>query len=147
MDSFKTGPILIVEDSVADYQTLLRVFRKSGLENEVFHCDTGQDALDFLRRVNGYANTGEAARPDLILLDLNLPGTDGREVLRQIKSDRDLKSIPVVVFTTSDSERDVAECYQSGANSYITKPVDLDKFFKVVDLIKSYWFQMVTLPA
>lgn len=137
----KIGSILIVEDSLADYQAIMRVFRKVGLDNPVHHCETGQDALDFLQ-----TDKQKNKRPDIIILDLNLPGTDGREVLKQIKADQSLKSIPVIIFTTSDSERDINACYESGANSYITKPVDLGKFLEVADMIKSYWFQMVALP-
>lgn len=143
----KELPILIVEDSLPDYQSMLRVFRKLELTNPVFHCETGQDALNFLNHAGGYAAPGAAPRPAVILLDLNLPGTDGRTILRQIKNDGNLKSIPVVVFTTSDSDRDVNECYQNGANGYITKPVGLEKLLDVFRAFKSYWLETVLLPA
>lgn len=142
----KSKPILIVEDSVPDYLTVVRVFRKLGYENSVYHCENGQEALDFLNHVGDYQDETEAPRPGVILLDLNMPGTDGREVLKKIKSDEALKSIPVVIFTTSDSERDIRDCYQNGANSYITKPVDLEKLLNVMDVFKSYWFKTSALP-
>ena len=138
-------PILIVEDSMADFQTMQRLFKKAEIKNPVQHCETGQQAIDYLK--SSQADGAGENRPGLILLDLNLPGISGRDILRQVKGSDSLKSIPVVVFTTSDSEKDINECYQQGANSYITKPVDLDKFREVIDTIKSYWFYTVALPS
>ncbi len=132
---------MIVEDSMPDYQAVLRIFKKSGMENPVYHCKTGQEALDFLYRQGKYANANDAPRPSIVLLDLNLPETDGREVLRKVKNDADLKSIPIVVFTTSDSEKDIEESYESGANTYITKPVNLDELYNVIGTLKNYWFE------
>ena len=106
----------------------LRAFKKAGLANPVFACVNGDDALDFLYRRGPYAGPGNAPRPSLILLDLNMPGTDGREVLSDIKNNESLKTIPVIVLTTSSDARDIESCYQSGANSYVTKPVDLPGF-------------------
>jgi CheY-like chemotaxis protein len=137
----KDQSILIVEDSMPDYQAILRVFRKKGIENSVYHCKTGQEALDFLYRKGSYTNEKDAPRPGIVLLDLNLPETDGREVLRKIKGDNILKSIPIVVFTTSDSDKDIEESYQNGANTFITKPVNLDELYKVIDTFKDYWFE------
>lgn len=138
-------PILVVEDSAADFQTMKRLFKKAEILNPVEHCETGQQAIDFLNKIK--SGNGEATRPGLILLDLNLPGISGREILKQVKTAESLKSIPVIIFTTSDSERDINECYLQGANSYVTKPVDLDKFREVIDTIKSYWLQTVALPS
>jgi CheY-like chemotaxis protein len=143
----KGEPILVVEDNYPDYQAVLRVFRKLGVDNPIYHCETGQAALDYLYRRNEKYTSDQAPRPGIILLDLNLPETDGREVLRQIKNDQQLKSIPVVVFTTSDSEKDVSECYQSGANSYIIKPVNLERLLDVISMLRTYWFDTVALPA
>jgi CheY-like chemotaxis protein len=143
----KSKPILIVEDSMPDYLTVVRVFRKLGYENAIFHCESGQEALDYLHHKGEYENEAEAPRPVVILLDLNMPGTDGREVLKHIKTDENLKAIPVVIFTTSDSERDIEDCYRNGANSYITKPVDLEKLLNVMDVFKNYWFKTSALPA
>ena len=141
----KTQPILIVEDSLPDYQTILRVFRKLRIENPIYHCETGQEALDYLYHRSDYS-LEKAPRPGIILLDLNLPETDGRDILRIVKADHDLKSIPVVVFTTSESEKDIRDCYQNGANSYITKPVDLEKLMDVMSMLRTYWFDIVALP-
>lgn len=138
-------PILVVEDSMADFQTMQRLFKKTGITNPVRHCETGQQALEFLKEAETPGD--ENFKPALILLDLNLPGISGREILKQVKTNDNLKSIPVIVFTTSDSEKDIDECYQHGANSYITKPVDLDKFREVIETIKSYWLNIVALPS
>lgn len=146
-DTQENLPILVVEDSMADFQTMERMFRKAGINNPVCHCETGHKAMEFLQGVSGGDESGFYPRPGIILLDLNLPGIDGREVLRNIKSDANLKSIPVIIFTTSDAPNDISECYENGANSYITKPVDLEKFREVVELIRSYWFKTVVLPA
>jgi len=135
-------PILIVEDSMADFQTMQRLFSKANIKNPLRHCETGQQALEFLESIGK-----DSPKPGMILLDLNLPGISGREILRVIKTSDNLKSIPVIVFTTSDSERDIDECYLHGANSYITKPVDLDKFREVIESIKTYWLYTVALPS
>lgn len=141
----KIRPILVVEDSMPDYQALLRVVKKKGMQNPIFHCETGQEALDFLYHEGRYAEAASSPRPAIVLLDLNLPGTDGREVLRQIKADESLKSIPVIIFTTSDSEKDIEESYTSGANTYITKPVNLDELYNVIDTFKNYWFETASM--
>ncbi|MBV9124993.1 MAG: response regulator, partial [Planctomycetes bacterium] len=103
-------PILLVEDSPEDYEATVRVLRKSGLANPIFRCVDGDDALDFLHHRGAYADPARAPRPSIILLDLNLPGTDGREVLTDIKRDEHLKLIPVIVLTTSRDERDISSC-------------------------------------
>jgi CheY-like chemotaxis protein len=142
----KNQPILIVEDSVPDFQAITRVFRKLRIENPVYHCETGRQALDFLFHRGGDYSSDKAPRPGLILLDLNMPETDGREVLKLIKENEELKSIPTVIFTTSESEKDISECYRNGANSYITKPVDLERLLDVISMLRSYWFETVALP-
>ena len=139
-------PILLVEDSPEDYEATVRVLRKSGLANPIYRCVDGDDALDFLHRRGAYTHPDRAPRPSIILLDLNLPGTDGREVLTEIKKDEHLKIIPVIVLTTSCDERDISSCYRAGANSYITKPVNLDGFLESVQRLKEYWFEIVILP-
>jgi two-component system response regulator len=136
-------PILLVEDSPEDFETTKRAFRRSGLKNPILHCADGDEALDFLFRRGGYA---EAPRPGVVLLDLNLPGTDGREVLAEIKADSQLRQIPVIVLTTSSDERDVEACYSAGASSYIQKPVDLDGFMRAIERLNDYWFEVVILP-
>src|SRR5215207_6278628 len=118
-DTLSTAPILLVEDSPEDCTATVRALQRSGLKNTIIHCATGDDALDYLYERGAYAEPGKAARPSLILLDLNLPGTDGREVLEQVKSDELLRQIPVVVLTTSVDDRDIKSCYKAGANSYM----------------------------
>jgi CheY-like chemotaxis protein len=139
-------PILLVEDSPEDFETTERAFRRSGLKNPIFRCADGDEALDFLYRRGRYSDPDQAPRPGVILLDLNLPGTDGREVLSEIKNDPNLKQIPVIVLTTSKDERDIEVCYRCGANSYIQKPVDLDGFMKAIERLNDYWFEVVILP-
>ena len=142
----RSQPILLVEDSAEDVEATLRALRKAGLANPIHHCADGDDALDYLRHSGRYADGGDAPTPGVILLDLNLPGTDGREVLEAVKRDSQLKLIPVIVLTTSSDERDVQRCYQAGANSYMKKPVDFDGFLQAVQRLTDYWFEVVILP-
>ncbi len=146
MPEMLSQPILLVEDSPEDYETTERAFRRSGLKNPIFRCVDGDEALDFLHRRGSFSDPQKAPRPGVILLDLNLPGTDGREVLNEIKTDPDLKQIPVIVLTTSKDDRDIEVCYRCGANSYIQKPVDLDGFMKAIERLNDYWFEVVILP-
>jgi CheY-like chemotaxis protein len=139
-------PILLVEDSPEDYEATDRAFRRAGLSNPIHRCSDGDEALDYLYQRGRYAEPAAAPRPGIILLDLNLPGTDGREVLEVVKGDADLKRIPVIVLTTSSDERDIDACYRAGANSYVQKPVDLEGFMKAVERLKGYWFEVVILP-
>ena len=139
-------PILLVEDSPEDFEATQRAFRKSGLKNPLLRCEDGDEALDYLHRRGEYADPGSSPRPGVILLDLNLPGTDGRQVLNEIKRDEHLRDIPVVVLTTSADERDITACYRAGANSYIQKPVDIDGFMKAIERLNGYWFEVVILP-
>lgn len=138
--------ILLVEDSPEDYETTVRALTKAGLGNPIFRCESGDEALDFLYRRGAYSDPASAPRPGVVLLDLNLPGTDGREVLAEVKGDANLRSIPILVLTTSSDERDIERCYQAGANSYIKKPVDLVGFMQAVQSLKDYWFEVVILP-
>ncbi len=145
-DRGQLSTILIVEDSMPDFESILRAFEKLGMKNPVYHCATGEKALDFLYRRKEYSDAEKSPRPNVILLDLNLPGTDGRDVLKEIKSDDNLKSIPVVVLTTSDSEKDIRECYQHGANSYMTKPANWEQFFKAIESFQNYCLGTSILP-
>ena len=121
--------ILVVEDSPEDFEATIRVLRRSGLANPIFRCSDGERALDFLFQRGEYSDPALGAPcPVWSLLDLNLPGTDGRDVLIEIKKNDRLKLIPVVVLTTSSDERDIERCYEAGANSYVKKPVDLGGF-------------------
>ncbi|HVV50896.1 MAG TPA: response regulator [Polyangia bacterium] len=130
--------ILLVDDSVADVRLTLEALKEAKVRNAIHVVYDGEAALEFLRRA-------DQRRPDLILLDLNLPGMDGREVLAEIKSDPELAIIPVVILTTSHAEEDVLRTYRLHANCYITKPVDLNQFIKVVQSIEDFWFGIVRL--
>jgi CheY-like chemotaxis protein len=138
--------ILVIEDSPEDFEATTRVLRKSGLANPIYRCSDGDEALDFLFQRGLCTDPERSPRPSVILLDLNLPGTDGRDVLAEIKNDTHLKHIPVVVLTTSSDERDIEMCYQVGANSYMKKPVDLGGFVCAIQRLKDYWFEIVILP-
>ncbi|NOZ59523.1 MAG: response regulator [Euryarchaeota archaeon] len=127
--------ILLVEDSQDDIELTLRAFRKNNLGNNIHIARDGEEALEFLRRVE----EGSAPLPGLILLDIKLPGVDGIEVLRYIKSRRTLRRIPVVMLTTSKNDRDIETCYDLGANSYIVKPVSFRDFMETVKNIQLYW--------
>jgi len=136
--------ILMVEDSPSDAQLTVEALHAAKVANRLSHVEDGVEALRFLRRQGPYA---DAPRPDLILLDLNLPRKDGREVLAELKRDPVLKVIPVVVLTTSRSEQDVLHSYQLHANCYIAKPVDFERFLEVVKTIEHFWLTIVTLPG
>ncbi len=142
----QTPPLLIVEDSNEDFTTVQRLLQRSPLVIPIYRCINGDQALAFLFRTGQYANSELAPRPGMILLDLNLPGTDGRQVLYRIKRDDQLKSIPVVIFTTSNNPKDVTDCYQYGANSYITKAINFAKLKQDIQTIVSYWLEVTTLP-
>lgn len=140
----KSQFILLVEDSEDDYEATTRAFQKANLHNPVTWCRSGQDALDFLKRQGAY--TGKAEKPGLILLDLNMPGIDGRKTLQLIKEDGRLKKIPVIILTTSADERDVDACYQMGANTYVQKPVSFDGLIEAIKRLREYWFEIALLP-
>jgi chemotaxis family two-component system response regulator Rcp1 len=136
--------ILLVEDSPTDRLIAIEALKQALIINNMHTVENGVEAMAYLRREGKYA---DAARPDVILLDLNLPRKDGREVLLEIKNDDLLKFIPVVVLTTSDAEEDVISSYAHHANSFIKKPIDFSRFAEIVRSIGDYWFQIVTLPA
>lgn len=135
--------ILLVEDNPGDVRLTKEALKEGKVYNNLHWAKDGVEALEFLRRQGKHAN---APRPDIILLDLNLPRKDGREVLSIIKNDDNLKQIPVVVLTTSKAEEDVLRSYELHANCYVTKPVDLEKFILVVKSIDRFWLTVVTLP-
>jgi len=136
--------ILLVEDSPTDAKLTLTALTLAKVANHVSHVEDGVMAMDFLRRQGAYSS---APRPDLILLDLNLPKKDGREVLEELKNDPGLCSIPVVVLTTSKAEQDVLRSYELHANCYITKPVNFDQFLEVIKNIERFWLSVVVLPG
>jgi CheY-like chemotaxis protein len=135
--------ILLVEDSPSDAEFTIEALKEAKVRNHLSLVEDGVQAMNFLRRQGSYAG---APRPDLIMLDLNLPRKDGREVLAELKADNNLQTIPVVVLTTSRAEQDVLRAYQLHANCYITKPVDFQQFLNVVRSIESFWLFVVTLP-
>jgi chemotaxis family two-component system response regulator Rcp1 len=135
--------ILLVEDNPGDVRLTIEALKEGKVSNNVNTVGDGAEAMAFLHQSGNYA---DAPRPDLILLDLNLPKKDGREVLEEIKEDPELKRIPVVVLTTSQAEQDILKVYDLHANCYITKPVDLEQFMKVVKSIEDFWLTVVRLP-
>lgn len=135
--------ILLVEDNPGDVRLVSESLKEYKICNRLSMVRDGEEAMQFLRRKGQFA---DAPRPDLILLDLNLPKKDGREVLAEIKADPELRRIPVVVLTSSRDEEDVLRSYDVNANCYVTKPVDLDQFVRVVQSIENFWFSMVRLP-
>jgi two-component system, chemotaxis family, response regulator Rcp1 len=135
--------ILLVEDDPGDVRLTREAFKDSKIHNNLYVVENGVEALAFLRRQGRYAN---AARPGIILLDLNLPRMDGRELLQIIKEDEDLRRIPVVVLTTSADDEDILTSYNLHANCYITKPVDISRFVQIVKTIEGFWFSIVQLP-
>lgn len=140
MDTWKPLEVLLVEDDPVDVELTLDILEDSKLFMSINVVEDGVDALAYLRRENKYSN---AVRPDLILLDLNLPRKDGRQALREIRNDSDLRQIPVVVLTTSTSEEDMLRTYDLGATGYVTKPAGLDQFIKIVESIGDFWLTIV----
>jgi chemotaxis family two-component system response regulator Rcp1 len=144
MNDKNSRQILLVEDNRGDAKLALEALKVGRLRYEVQVVENGEQAISFLRREGEYVN---AARPDLILLDLNLPKMNGRQVLADIKTDEDLKRIPVVVFTVSIAEEDILRAYDLHANCFITKPFDIEQLFKTVRSIEDFWFTIVKLPS
>lgn len=139
-----TVKILLVEDNPADARLVKEAFKYSKIETKIYVADDGHEAMNFLKNEGKYT---KAPKPDIILLDLNLPRKDGREVLKEIKGHETLKLIPVVILTTSIAEEDIISTYKNYANCYITKPVDLDQFISVVKSIQDFWLSKVELPG
>lgn len=135
--------ILLVEDNPGDVKLTEKALEQGNLENELHVVNDGVEALEFLRREGEYA---ESPRPDLVLLDLNMPRKDGQEVLQELNEDEELSRIPVVVLTSSESEEDIVKSYDLNANAYLTKPVDYDGFLEIVDGLENFWLQVVKLP-
>jgi chemotaxis family two-component system response regulator Rcp1 len=136
--------ILLVEDNPADVRLTQEALVNGRVQHELHVARDGVEAISFLRRQGAFR---KAPRPDLILLDLNLPRKDGREVLREIKADPDLRSIPVIILTCSQAEEDILKTYDLHANGYIVKPVELEQFFNVIRHIKEFWISIVQLPS
>ena len=135
--------ILLVEDNEDDYEAAYRSLKKNHLMNSIRWCKTGQEALDYIFH---NASTDDQGYPDLILLDLNLPGIDGRQVLQRVKQAPETRRIPIVVLTTSKDQRDIDDCYALGASTYIHKPVDFNGLTAAIRTMKDYWFGVAILP-
>lgn len=140
----RPAEFLLVEDNPGDVRLTQEALRESKVRNNLSIVGDGQEALAFLRREGRYA---DAPRPDVILLDLNLPKKDGREVLADIKADPSLKRIPVVIITSSEAEQDIVKSYDLHVNCYVSKPMDLDQFVRVVQSIETFWLTIVKLPS
>jgi two-component system, response regulator len=138
--------VLLIEDNEDDYEATQRSFTKNHFMNPIVWCKNGQDGLDYLTKEGKY--TGDShVMPELILLDLNMPGIDGRKTLELLKANPNLRSIPVVVLTTSADERDVQQCYKLGASTYIQKPVSFEGLTQALRTMKEYWFGIALLPS
>ncbi len=140
-------PLLIIEDSDEDFEALERMIIKAQISNPIYRCEDGEEALDFLFHEGEYEDESLSPRPSLIVLDLNLPGTDGREVLAELKQHQDLQTIPVVIFSTSSNPKDIDACYRQGISGYIVKPMDTQRLNQLVQTFLEYWFNVVELPS
>jgi CheY-like chemotaxis protein len=147
IDTPKPNVILMAEDDSDDQLLVKDAIAECGWDGNVFFVENGEKLLDYLMRRGDYCEPASAPRPGLILLDLNMPRKDGREALRDIKEDDELRRIPVVVFTTSKADTDISTIYELGANSFISKPVQFDALVNVMKLLGQYWFHTVQLPA
>jgi chemotaxis family two-component system response regulator Rcp1 len=142
-ESGKSIEILLADDNLGDIRLAIETFKDAKIHNQVNVVSDGVEAMAYLRKQGKYTN---ATRPDVILLDLNMPRKDGREVLKEVKEDPDLRRIPVVILTISQAEQDILKAYDLHANCYITKPVDLEQFNIIVQSIENFWFSIVKLP-
>lgn len=145
MQSF--NPLLIAEDSDEDFEVLELLMQQMQVQNPIHRFTNGDKVLDFVYQEGEYSEQRSAPLPSVILLDLNLPGTDGREVLEQLKQDQSFKEIPIVVFTTSSNPKDIEFCYQNGANGYLIKPFDSDELERSVQAFVDYWLQTNISPT
>jgi len=143
MENYKFVEILLIEDNPGDARLTQEALKAGKIKNNLHIMCDGEEATDFLFKKNKYIN---APRPDLIILDLNLPRKNGQEVLAEIKNDENLKSIPVIILTISKSEEEIIKSYNLHANCFLTKPIDLNKFFEVVKSIEDFWLTLVKLP-
>jgi CheY-like chemotaxis protein len=138
-------PLLVVEDSNDDFKILQRLMQRMAVRNPIYRCTNGDEVLDFLYQEGSYKDNDIAPKPSVILLDLNLPGIDGRDVLERLKQDKTFQEIPIVIFTTSANPKDVEFCYRKGANGYLVKPMDADELQKTVRAFVDYWLE-VNIP-
>jgi CheY-like chemotaxis protein len=139
-------PLLIVEDSNEDFRIPQRLMQRLEVQNPIYRCSNGDEALEFLEQIASEDNRDTSSKPSVILLDLNLPGIDGRDILSQIKQDNKFKEIPVVIFTTSSNPKDIELCYQKGANGYLIKPMNADELKKIVQAFVEFWLEVNIVP-
>ncbi|TFI54407.1 response regulator [Mastigocladus laminosus UU774] len=137
-------PLLVVEDSNEDFRILQRLMRRMAVQNPIHRCTSGDEVLDYLYKEG--KNIDGLSRPSVILLDLNLPGIDGRDILEQLKQDKTFREIPIVIFTTSSNPKDIEFCYQKGANGYLVKPMDVQELQKTIQAFVDYWLQVNISP-
>ena len=142
----KPAVILLAEDDRGDQELTRRALEAGKIRNDLRIVENGEEALAYLFRRGKYKDPVSSPRPDLLLLDLNLPRVDGREVLERVRADSKLRRMAVVVLTTSREEEDILRCYELGCNSFITKPVAMDQFIRFIQALEEYWFQIVALP-
>ena len=146
MTQIPVEPLLVVEDSNADFRMLKRLMRQMDVKSPIYRCTTGDEALDLMYRKGHYKNNEAIATPGIIMLDLNLPGTDGRTILTKLKQDQAFAKIPIIVFTTSSSPSDIDFCYRQGANGYLVKPVGIQELTRKVQSFVDYWLGANTSP-
>ena len=148
MEQFNGKPavILLAEDDPGDQELTRRALEQSKIRNELHIVEDGEEALDYLLRRGKYEDPVSSPKPDLMLLDLNMPKMDGKQLLKEMRDDPRLRRIPVVTLTTSKQENDIIHTYDLGANSYIIKPVNMDQFINAIKVLEDYWFQIVVLP-
>ncbi|MDZ7959447.1 MAG: response regulator [Aulosira sp. DedQUE10] len=140
-------PLLVVEDSNEDFKMLQRLMRRMAVQNPIYRCTNGDEVLDLLYKEGSNENSPLGIKPSVILLDLNLPGIDGRDILERLKQDTSFKEIPIVVFTTSSNPKDIELCYQKGANGYLVKPMDAQELQKTIQAFVAYWLEVNTPPV
>lgn len=138
--------VLVIEDNLDDFEMTVRALRKSSITNPVLNFETGEESLEYLYQKGRYANNPKHQRPSLILLDINMPGMNGIEVLKNIKNETELKTIPVIMLTTSKGSKDIQSCYDAGANSYMQKPVKFEGFLDAMKTMKNFWFELAVTP-
>ncbi|AFY36766.1 response regulator receiver protein [[Leptolyngbya] sp. PCC 7376] len=146
MDKLLKSPLLVVEDNDEDFTVLMEFLGDMNIQQPIYRCKDGDDALDFLSYKGAYTNKQLIPQPSVVLLDLNLPGTDGREVLEQLKEDENFKKMPIVIFTTSSNPQDIDFCYRHGANGYLVKPINFEQMRITVQAFVDFWLNANTLP-
>jgi two-component system response regulator len=143
----KLQTIIIAEDDSDDQKLIKEAFEECKILNPLIFAEDGEELMNYLKNQNEHQNLDNSIQPAIVLLDLNMPRKDGREVLYELKQDPDLKKIPIIILTTSHNNEDVVYCYESGASSFITKPVSFTELVEVISVISKYWFQIVKLPG